>query len=118
MKILSFKNNCFLNYNQNDLDFYKNRITEKISPPDSFEIVQSVIDELDSDNTQNNKNKILYKIGKTFENAGAYQNAKNFYEKIKQNTSYDKTKKHQDIDFDIERVIQKDFEQQKKEWEA
>lgn len=116
MKILPFRNNYFLNNNKNNSDFYQTNISDKIAPADSVEIVQYVMDEFTPDETVAAKNKIFYKIGKIFENAGAYKNAQNFYEKIKQNIPYDKQKKHKDIDFDIERVTEKVFELNKKEW--
>ena len=119
MEISFLKNNDSLNYTKDDFNFYQQRISDKIAPADSVEIVQKVIKELEPNISASDENKIFFKIGKIFENAGAFQNAGKFYEKIKQNIPQQKTKKHQDIDFDIERVIRKDFEQYRKnEWEA
>lgn len=119
MKILLFKNNYSLNYNKEDFDFYQQKISDRIAPADSVEIVQNVMKELEPNTSASEKNKMFFKIGKIFENAGSFQNAKSFYEKIKQNIPLDKTKKHQDIDFDIERVKDKTFEQYNQNgWEA
>ena len=107
MKILAITNTHFLNYTKNDLDFYQQNLSEKITPPDSFEIVESVERNLNDNNSTSQKNKMLMKIAKIFEDAGAFQTALDFYKNVKRDIPFENIKKQKDIDFDIQRVTEK-----------
>lgn len=117
MKISAITNRPSLNYTQSDLNFYQQNLLENIAPPDSFETIQTLEEGFNQDNSPKQRRRIFQKIGKIFEDACAFQTARLFYEKAKQEIPAARTKNHQDLEFDIKRVIEKDYKQSSMEQE-
>ena len=118
MKISIIKNNYSISYGQTNPDFYQSRISQKVAPVDTVEIIENVMNDIEPYSPVNERNKLFFKIGKIFENAESFENAKAFYKKVKDNTPPNELNRHKNIDFDIKRVNQKELEKYTKRWEA
>ncbi len=104
---LNFKNNIYA-----QSDFIKNT-----SIPEETTIIENIADELQKDGSNIDKNDVLFSVGRIFEKAGAFEVAKNFYEKLKTSPNLSK-KETEALEFDIRRVSEKNAAKSEKYWEV
>lgn len=118
MRVSNIKNSYSVRFGKSDSEFFQAKITEKVSPLNSVDIIEDIMNDIESSSLNNERNKLFFKIGKIFENAGSLNNARAFYEKVKCNLSSNDAQKCQNIDFDIKRVNQKELEKYTRGWEV